>query len=122
MIRAVFGSDEVEFIETKEFQGLSRMEALLDTRLAIHLVSRRVGHHMVFVIEPIMLNVVAQGCHQQSQCIKFVKLSIFVKLLGLQNKVDMLGHVTPVKVIMIRHSLKISSLNLVQKVDQLWLI
>lgn len=76
LLRMLFG-DEVVFVDIEQFDSFSGVVALLNADLAVHLVALGVGHHVVSIIKPIMLHVVAEGGHQESQGVKIVELGKF---------------------------------------------
>jgi len=61
------------------------VEVLLDVFVPIHLVDGTLSHHMVPVVEPVMLHIVAQRSHDQSQCIRVVEAGLLLQILVPQN-------------------------------------
>ena len=69
------------------------MEVLLDVLLAVHLADGRLGHNMVPVVEAIMLDVMAEGGHDQGNIVEVIKLGIFHQVLRLEDKANVLSHI-----------------------------
>ena len=61
------------------------MVALLNISVSVHEVAVRLRYNVVFVVEPVVANVMAQRRDKKRHRIDIVKLGIFAKVLRLQN-------------------------------------
>jgi hypothetical protein len=85
--------DEIEVVIAQEFQGLGCVVSLLDIGIPVHLVAFGVGHGMVLVVEPVMVDVVAKCSDQQGNSIQVIELGVLSQVLGLEDVMDVLGNV-----------------------------
>lgn len=76
-----FTRQKVVIVNIKQFNTLSRMEVLLDMFFSVHLADRALGHHVVPVVVPVVLHVVAQGRDQQRQGVQVVEVGLLNHLL-----------------------------------------
>lgn len=117
-----FTAKEIVFRNVKELNSLSSMEIFLDMFLAVHLVDGRLGYNVVPVVEAIMLNIVAEGSHDEGQIVQIIKLGIFHKILCFQKEANMLCHVRTMKVIVILNRPLVLVVNLGNELEELVVI
>lgn len=98
------------------------MIALLNTSFSIHLEAFRVGHYVIFVIEAIVVNIMAKCRDDKGNSVEVIEHCVFGHVLGPQDVVAMLSHIGPVKVVVVLYLLVVSVVYLNYEVKILSLV
>ena len=86
-------TDKIVFVHVQKLERLCHVVALLNVSIAIHEVAVRLCDNVVFVVETVVANIMAQRRDKKRHRIDIVKLGIFAKVLRLQNIMAMLRDV-----------------------------
>lgn len=86
-------AEEVILRNVEKLDSLCSVEVLLNVLFTVHLADWRFSNHMVPVVEPVMLNIVAKGSNDERKGVHVIKLSILHKSLSFENKVNVLSHI-----------------------------
>ena len=77
------------------------MIVLLDLNFTIHLIKSRLGVKVITVIKSIMVNVMAQSCHQYWQGVLLIEISVVFQVLCIQYVAAMLCNIRTMEIIVI---------------------
>ena len=74
-------TDKVVLVHVQKLERLRHVVALLNISVAVHEVAVRLRDNVVFVVEPVVANVMAQRRDKKRHRIDIVKLGIFAQIL-----------------------------------------
>ena len=74
-------TDKVVLVHVQKLERLCHVVALLNISVSVHEVAVRLRDNVVFVVEPVVANVMAQRRDKKRHRIDIVKLGIFAQIL-----------------------------------------